>query len=266
MQEILLEHIKSLFEELGRFLIFTWKSIKYVFKKPYYTEEILYQMKWAGVESVLLIVLTGFFLGLITALQVGKAMESLVKGAEAYIGGLISVSLIKEMGPIFTAIGMISRVGSATAAQLGTMKVTEQVDALEVMSIEPINFLVKPRLVAFALMGTILNVFTITAGLIGGYFVATTAFEVGPALFWSDAFNVLSIGDIIESQLKAFTLGAAIALVSAYTGLNVKRGAKEVGKATTRAVVFSIVLILFLDYLIAATILIVKQFFETAGF
>lgn len=249
--------IKRFFILIGELFLYTVNVLKKL-RPPIYASETIDQMKKIGVDSLPMAALTGFFIGLITALQVGRSIESIVKGTVIYIGGLIAISMVKEMGPIFTGIVLISRSGSAVTAHLASMKISEQIDALKVMSIDPIKYLVIPRFIAFSIMHPVLNTFTICSGMLGGALIAQSTLGVSSHTYWSKAVNILKTSYILESVSKSFVLGATIAIISTFFGINVKRGAEEVGKATTMSVVISTFGILLMDYLFGAISVIIR--------
>jgi phospholipid/cholesterol/gamma-HCH transport system permease protein len=173
-------------------------------------------------------------------------------GAELYISSLVSISLCRELSPVLTALVVAGRAGSAIAAELGTMKVTEQIEALETMAINPVRFLAVPRFLALIVMLPALTVLGDLSGIFGGFLVGTRSLNINPDLYMQITFKYLELKDIYSGLLKALIFGMIIALVACYEGLTTKGGAEGVGRATTRSVVISFILIIAADCLITA--------------
>jgi phospholipid/cholesterol/gamma-HCH transport system permease protein len=199
----------------------------------------------AGVDSLPLVGLICFLVGMIMALQSAYQLRQL--GATDLVAGLVAVSLTRELAPLLTAIVVTGRFGSAIAAELGTMRVTQEIDALQVMGLSPISFLVVPRLVALVITLPCLAVFADVIGILGGQVVAVTALGIGPDRYVALTLDSLVLQDIYTGLLKAAAFGAIIGLVGCHEGLKTTGGAEEVGRSTTSAVVRSIVLVIAAD-------------------
>lgn len=223
----------------------------YWFKKTWkYRAEILRQMLFCGVESLPVVSVVAMFSGMIVALQVGHSLA--VFQLEATIGNIVAASLCREMGPVFAAIIVAARVGTAVAAELGTMRVSEEIDALEAMSINPVRYLVMPRIWAFLIMLPVLTIYADLVGILGGAVVGRLQIGVSYSDFFTRVMNNLELKDIYSGIIKAVVFGLTIVVVSCHQGLKAKAGARGVGRATTRALVFSFLLILLFDYFITS--------------
>lgn len=214
--------------------------------------EIVRQMYICGVLSFPVVVLVALFAGAVLALQGGLTLQAY--GAESKIGAIVAASMCREMGPIMTALILAGRVGSAMAAELGTMRASEEIDALEAMSIDPVRFLVMPRLVAMAVMAPVLTVFSNLIGIIGGAIVGATQVGVSTTAYFDEARNALILLDINSGLAKAFVFGIVITIVGCSRGLRAQSSAEGVGKATKDSVVASFILIIILNYLITSIV------------
>lgn len=210
--------------------------------------EIFRQMHLAGSLSMPVVALIGAFAGMILAVQAGIIF--LKYGQESEIGRLVAVAMVREMGPVFTAVILTGRVGSAMAAELGTMSVSEEIEALEVMSIDPVEFLVMPRFVALLIMTPILTVYANVIGIIGGAMVGNLQFDVSYLTYFEKAKEQLLNKDIYGGLLKSFVFGGIISIVGCGQGLKARNGAEGVGRATRSSVVVSFVLVTIFDYLL----------------
>ena len=214
--------------------------------RAHYLDALFRQMFVCGVQTIPVTLVVSIFTGAILAMNGGISLESI--GQEDLIGRIVAISVVREMGPFMTALILAASVGSAMAAEIGTMKVSEEIDALEVMAVEPARFLVLPRLVAMAIMTPIITVYTNLVGILGG--AVTSYFQYGISFqrFRTDAFLYLTAKDIYTGLLKAFIFGIVIATVGCSQGLRARGGAIGVGLATRRAVVISYLLIIILGY------------------
>lgn len=211
-----------------------------------YREALLRQMFICGVTTIPVTLVVSVFTGMILALNSGITLEKL--GQEALIGQIVTISMTREMGPFMTGLILAASVGSGMAAELGTMKVSEEVDALEIMAISPSRFLVLPRLLAMAVMTPILTVYTSFVGILGAAVVSQSQFDVSYLSFETQARSVLTGKDMYTGLLKALIFGIVIAIVGCTQGLRARGGAIGVGLATRRAVVVSYLLIIILGY------------------
>ena len=224
---------------LGR--AFTW-----LFRRPFRLRLYLEQMEFIGVGSLPIIMLVGFFSGAVTALQAITALAMFDQ--QRWVGYGVGVSLARELAPVFTALMITARAGSAMATELGSMRITEQIDALTTFAVNPVHYLVTPRLVASILMLPVMTMVFNVVGLLGAYIISILVYQIdfGQVLelfrHWVDPL------DYVQGLIKAVIFGIAMALTACYQGFNVRGGAKEVGRATTAAVVSSSVSVLVLDY------------------
>jgi phospholipid/cholesterol/gamma-HCH transport system permease protein len=221
--------------------------VQYAFGKRSRSETAT-QMYITGIKSLAVITVVALFTGMILALQTGLELRRF--GQEVYIGSAVTVSMIREMGPFMTGLIIAASVGSAIAAQLGTMTVSEEIAALEVMSINPNRFLVMPRLVALAIMMPILSVYTNILGILGGSVVGATQLGVSIQAYMDNATEFATNKDLYVGLLKAFIFGIIITIVSCHQGFMTTEGAVGVGKATRRSVILSFLLILVVGYMV----------------
>jgi len=224
-----------------------------IFYPPFYFSDILLQMEYIGVQSLPIVLLTTFFVGMILAYQSGFAMA--IFGAKMYIGTLVSLSLVRELGPVLAAVVVTGRVGAGSAAELGSMVVTEQISAMRAMGTDPIKKLVTTRLVAGLIMIPLLVLIADLMGILGGGFIASSTFGLAPTFYQKTIIEILVIEDIIMSVVKGLFFAVLIMTLSCYSGLYVEGGTTGVGRATTKAVVLSIVTILISDYFVTVVLL-----------
>lgn len=236
--------------EMGNALIMLGGAVLYLptIWKPRARHETAVQLYITGVKSLGVITVVAFFTGMILALQTGLELRRF--GQEVNIGTAVTVVMIREMGPFMTGLIIAASVGSAIAAQLGTMAVSEEIAALEVMSINPNRFLVMPRLVALAIMMPVLTVYTNLLGILGGGIVGSTQLGVAFRAYVDNATRYAGVKDLYVGLLKAFIFGIIIATVACYQGLSTREGAVGVGRATRKTVIISFLLILIIGYII----------------
>lgn len=226
---------------------------KHVVRMP---GRVIHQMAEMGYRSLPLAAFTGFFAGMVISLQIAIVNPDTYR---SFIGWFVGVAMVSEFGPVFTAIIVAGRVGAAMTAEISTMQVTEEIDALRSMGISPVRFLVTPRVIAALLMNPILTVFCVWIGICGGALVATEYLGTPASQFWNGLHSHLDAGDFGRCIFKGFIFGGLISTVGCYTGLTASGGAEGVGKATTRSVVVSLTMILILDYF-------VTNFLQTRSF
>jgi len=216
------------------------------FKKKFVRiESIFYQMRFAGIRSSPIVFFVTFFTGVVLAMQTAYQLEKL--GAAIYVASLVAISLCRELSPVLTALVVAGRVGSAISAELGSMKVTEQIEALDTMAINPVRFLAAPRFLALFFMLPCLTILGNLSGMLGGFLVGVGSLDLNPYLYIQTTFKYLELKDIYTGLTKSFAFAMIIALIACYEGLNAKGGAEGVGKATTRSVVISFILIILAD-------------------
>ncbi len=235
---------------LGSLTTMLVKTIRLSLRPPYNIRSIVKQMLEIGVNSLPVVLITATFTGGVLALQSYTGFKRF--SAESLVGTVVAMSMTRELGPVLTGLIVAGRAGAAMAAELGTMRVTEQIDALETLATNPIKHLVVPRFLGSLFMLPALTVFSDAVGILGGFFVSTELLGANPTTYLTRTWDYLKVMDIYHGILKAFFFGAAIALISSYQGFNSKGGAEGVGKATTRAVVLSSMTILISDYFLSA--------------
>jgi phospholipid/cholesterol/gamma-HCH transport system permease protein len=213
-------------------------------------ESIFEQMVFVGIRSIIIVSFIAFFTGIVLAMQSAYQLQQL--GAVIYVTGLVAVSLTRELGPVLTALVVAGRVGAAITAQLGSMKVTEQIESLETMALNPVRFLVVPRFLALLIMLPALTAIADLSGILGGFIIGVTNLNINGHLYIEMTKEFLALKDIMTGLLKSAVFGVIICLVGCYKGLNTKGGAEGVGKATTESVVTSFVLIIVADALLTA--------------
>ncbi|MCM8819640.1 MAG: ABC transporter permease [Candidatus Omnitrophica bacterium] len=218
--------------------------------RPPRIEHIFYQMIFVGLRSILIVFFITVFTGIVLAMQTAYQLEKM--GAVLYVAALVAVSLCRELSPVLTSLVVAGRVGSSIAAEIGTMKVSEQIEALETMAINPVRFLAVPRFLALFFMLPCLTILGNLAGIFGGFLVGVGSLNINPELYLQTTFKYLKLKDIFTGLTKSFVFALIIALIGCYEGLNTKGGAEGVGRATTRAVVISFILIIFADCIITA--------------
>ena len=230
----------------GVFSLFI-QTLFWIAVPPYRARQAYEQMVRIGVDSLPISTLTSFFIGIVMAFQSAYQMQKV--NADMYIPSLISISMTREIGPVLTALVVAGRVGAAIAAELGSMKVTEQIDALETLAANPVKYLVAPRFLALFTMLPLLTVYADLIGIFGGYLVSIYKLGLSHALYMKMAFNALVMKDIFTGLFKSLVFAMVICIVSCFEGMRVEGGAEGVGAATTKAVVLSFILIIATDAL-----------------
>lgn len=228
----------------GTFTLFV-QTLLAALRPPFRGKHVMEQMAKIGVSSLPIVTLTNFFIGVVIALQSAYQMKKV--SAEMYIPSLVAISICREIGPIITALVVAGRIGASIAAELGSMKVTEQVDALETLAADPVKYLVAPRFIALITMLPLLTVYADLIGIAGGYVVSVYKLGLSSSLYVKMTFLPLELKDIFTGLFKTLVFASLIAIISCYEGLRVEGGAEGVGAATTRAVVQSFILIIVSD-------------------
>ncbi len=213
------------------------------------TRSVIIQMARIGVDSLPIISITGFFTGAVLVAQIGFQFSNF--GAESAVGGVVALALARELAPVLAAIVLAGRVGSAFAAEIGSMRVTEQVEALQTMAVSPINYLVVPRFLACLFMFPVLTIFTNFIGYFGGSLVAIWQVKITLLTFRSSVVDFLQVDDLIGGLIKAMVFGGIVSIIGCYRGFHTAGGAEGVGMSTTASVVTSIILILVSNYFLS---------------
>jgi phospholipid/cholesterol/gamma-HCH transport system permease protein len=233
---------------IGDFTLFVWRTLRWSFGRLPRRETLLPSFYQVGVLSLPVVALTGTFIGMVLAVQSYWQFRQL--GLETRLGAVINMSLVRELGPVLAATMLAGRVGSAMAAELGTMRVTEQIDALASMGANPIHYLVVPRLLACLFLIPTLTVMADFMGVVGGYFYAVWILNIDMHHYWYNSERFVGAYDFFSGLFKSVWFGVAIALISCYRGFNCTPGAEGVGRAATASFVYSFVMILILDLFI----------------
>ncbi len=239
----------NLLAKLGSYLIFNGKVIKeipFIFKRRYYFLRIC---KKIGLDSLWLIIITSVFTGFVTALQAIYQTKGRIP--LSYLGVLVEKSVVIELAPVLTALVLTGKIGAALTAEIGTMKVTEQVDALESMAISPFNFIYMPRVVAGAIMVPLLTIFSMLVGIMSGYFFSVLKYNISFYTFFSNMQNYFTMSDVNGGLIKAFAFGVTITSIACFQGDRTANGSEGVGISTTNTVVHSSIMILVLDFFVA---------------
>jgi phospholipid/cholesterol/gamma-HCH transport system permease protein len=238
---------KNIFEETGNFSIFTSRFFKEIFKFPFQINEFFRQCYAIGYKSFPLVVITGFIMGLVLTIQSRPTMTKF--GAESWLPSMVSLSLIREIAPVITALICAGKIASGIGAELGSMKVTEQIDAMEVSAINPYRYLVVTRILATMLMVPILVLFADFVGIFGGYIGYNVRGSMSLYRYFSDVIEHLEFLDLMPAVIKTFFFGFFIGLIGCYKGFNAKNGTAGVGVAANEAVVAASLSIFILDML-----------------
>ena len=230
----------------GAFTLFI-QTLFWIAVPPFKPKQIYEQMAKIGVDSLPISTVTSFFLGVVLAFQSAYQMQKV--SAEMYIPSLVSISMTREIGPVLTALVVAGRVGASIAAELGSMKVTEQLDALESLATNPVKYLVAPRFIALFTMLPLLTIYADTIGIFGGYIVSVYKLGLSHSMYLKMTFEPLYLKDIFTGLFKTLVFASIICVVSCFEGMRVSGGAEGVGSATTRAVVTSFIMIIVSDAL-----------------
>ncbi len=239
-----------LFREAGGLFLLFVNTLYLSLTTKWRRRHIMGQMVKIGVTSLPLVFLTALFTGMVLALQSAYQLKNF--NALSYTAGLVSLSITRELGPVLTAMVVGGRVGAAITAEIGTMKVTEQIDALVSLGTNPVKYLAVPRLIAALFMLPLLTVYADFIGILGGYIVAVVKLGISSSLYIRDSFDVLVLKDVITGLIKSVAFGIIIAVVGCYQGFETKGGAEGVGRATTVSVVEALILIIASDCLFTA--------------
>jgi phospholipid/cholesterol/gamma-HCH transport system permease protein len=245
----------AIVQELGVFTLFTLKGLWHIVTLPLQIAKILHQVYFIGMKSVLVICLTGAFTGMVLGFQ---GYYSLVKfGSEGFLGAAVALSLVRELGPVLTAIMVVGRAGSAMAAEIGIMRISEQIDALETMDIDPVRFLVSPKLAACLISFPLLTAVFDVVGIFGGYLTGSVLLGINPHIYYARVESGVLLEDVTGGFIKSVVFALVVASICCYQGFFTHKradgfGAKGVSLSTTSAVVQSCVMILVVDYVLTS--------------
>ncbi|MEW6088126.1 MAG: ABC transporter permease [bacterium] len=240
------KNVRILIKNVGNFAIFWFNSLYFVISGPFNFKQTFIHMERIGVMSLPVVLITAGFSGMVLAVQTFYGMSFM--NISRYVGPIVGLSMTRELGPVLTGLIVAGRISSSMAAELGTMQVTEQIDALSTLAVNPYRYLVVPRLIASLVMLPLLTAVAAVTGILGGLIVSARGFNVNPVLYFDTTRNVLLLRDIYNGLIKAFFFGMIIAVVGCYKGFSTHGGAEGVGLSTTGAVVLASILILVSDY------------------
>ena len=253
---------KAKIQTIQDYFALAGRALGFAFVRPFYAQDWVQQMDEIGVKSLGIVLLTGFFTGMVLALQSSVQLQAF--GISSLVGRLVAGSMVRELGPVLAGLMVAGRVGSGIAAQLGSMRVTEQIDALNTLGTDPIKKLVTPRVLAALVMLPVLTIINDFVGIVGGNLIATLMIGIPTEQYWrtvweqiaGDGFTLRYVpNDFIQGLVKPFVFGGIISISACYFGLNTTGGTEGVGEATTRTVVLSSILILVIDYFLTQLLL-----------
>ncbi|MDR2733843.1 MAG: ABC transporter permease [Spirochaetota bacterium] len=242
----------SFFSQIGEISILLAETARNIFRRPFPKRNFFEQIVKIGWSSLPVTFFTAVSTGAILALQTGYAMMSMVKGTEHYVGGIVALSVVRELGPVLCAIMIAGRAGSGITAEIGTMKVTEQIDALITLSSNPVHYLIVPRVLAGIVVLPILTLFTDVVAILGGMAVAFFELGMNEMQYIDTTIDMVSMTDINVGVVKSVVFGVLITLIASFQGFRTQGGAEGVGKSTTRSVVLICMSILFFDYILSS--------------
>lgn len=231
------QFLKAPVATLQDFCLLAAKALANIFRAPHYWDDVLTQMDRIGVGSLPIVMLTGGFSGAVMALQMSKALDTY--GASSQVGQIVSITLVAQLGPVLTSLLVAGRNASGIASELGSMKVTEQIDAMRALGTDPVQKLVTPRMLAMTIMLPFLTVVADFVGMVGGWLVALGLIGTTTAMYWTGVYEILEYEDVLQGLIKPLFNGFVISLVGCYYGITTTGGTQGVGRSTTQAVVVS---------------------------
>ena len=249
----MLDILKGPVQAIQEFYELTGRALRGIARKPHYGDDILLQMDSIGVGSIPIVLLTGFFTGAVMAMQMGRSLQQY--GQTGRTGQFVSIILVRELGPVLAAVMVAGRNSSGIASELGSMKVTEQIDAMRALGTDPVQKLVTPRMIATAVMLPALTVIDDFVGMVGGWVMSVLLFGLPSRQYWTSTWQALVWNDVGQGLLKPFIFSFAVSLIGCFYGLRTTGGTQGVGRSTIQAVVVSSVLIIFVDFLLTQLLL-----------
>lgn len=244
--------VVALVDSLGRFGTFMGQAVATLVTPPFKFRAFVDRLHYIGYRSLLIILLTGAFTGMVLGLQIFLTLSRF--GSEAYLGPAVALSLIRELGPVLCAVFVTGLAGSALTAEIGIMKITEQIDALHVMALNPMRYLVSPALVAGVITFPLLTAIFDVVGILGGYLVGVELLGLSPGTYFGEMKTFVTMSDLMTGYWKAISFGIIVPWVCTYKGFNCGHGAEGVARATTQAVVLTSILILVWDYFLGSVL------------
>jgi phospholipid/cholesterol/gamma-HCH transport system permease protein len=245
--------LKERVAAVQEYSLLTGRAVADIFTRPHYWDDVFTQMDSIGAGSMPIVILTGFFTGCVLALQSATSLEEF--GAVSMTGNLVALSMVRELGPVLTGLMISGRNASGMASELGSMKVTEQIDAMRALGTDPVRKLVTPRLLATVVMMFFLTIISDAVGIAGGALVSVALLGLNPTSYFHTSYRALHYADVVQGLTKPLFSGFIIATVGCYYGLNTKGGTQGVGRATTQAVVASSVFIIVVDFIVSRAML-----------
>ena len=240
------EKIKAGLFEVQEYIGLCGQAVRGTISRPFYRHDVVEQFEAIGIGSLTVVLLTGFFTGAVLALNSGSTLDQF--GAREFVGRLVSASMVRELGPVLTGLMLAGRVGSGIAAEIGSMVVTDQINALRALGTDPVRKLVVPRLLAGFFMTPVLTVIADAVGIVGGWIIAVTQLRVASSVYWNSIVEGLYMEDAWQGLIKPFFLGFVIVTIGCHVGLRARGGTQGVGRATTNAVVSSSVAVIAVDF------------------
>ena len=253
MLSLFSEWIKAGLFEVQDYVRLCGTAVRGTVSRPFYRHDVVEQFEAIGIGSLTVVLLTGFFTGAVLALNSGITLDQF--GAREFVGRLVSASMVKELGPVLTGLMLAGRVGSGIAAELGSMMVTDQINALRALGTDPIRKLVVPRLLAGFFMTPVLTIIADAVGIVGGWIIAVAQLRVASSLYWSSIIDGLFLADAWQGLIKPFFLGFVIVTIGCHVGLRTRGGTQGVGRATTNAVVASSVAVIAVDFFVTRALI-----------
>ena len=250
--------IKELISDLQDFYFLSFQGLLGLVRRPFYSKDVIEQMDYSGAGSFSIILLISLFIGMALSLQLSAELSGM--GFKMYIGRIVGVSIIREIGPVMSALVFAGRVGSGMASELGSMILGHQVDTLRVFGVDPVRKLVTPRVLGCLIMLPALTIIGDTASILGGYYIAVFVSHQSGAVYWSSIQDVLNFENVVSGSIKPFIFAYLIACISCYMGLSTKGGAVGLRRATTRAVVASFVMIIVADFILTRVLFYILGF------
>lgn len=242
----MLDILKGPIEAIQDFYDLTSRAFRSVFRKPHYFNDIMLQMDAIGFGSIPIVLLTGFFSGAVMAMQMGRSLQPY--GQTGRTGTFVSIILVRELGPVLAAVMVAGRNSSGIASELGSMKVTEQIDAMRALGTDPVQKLVVPRVIATAVMLPVLTVVDDFVGMVGGWILSNYLFGLPTRQYWTNSWQALVWNDVGQGLLKPFIFSFAVSLIGCFYGLRTTGGTQGVGRSTTQAMVWASITIFILDF------------------
>ncbi|MDD3014486.1 MAG: ABC transporter permease [Candidatus Gastranaerophilales bacterium] len=241
----------EIISDIGRSGVNLWQALIFIFKGKVDLGDTAIQIQKAGIGSIFIVAITAAFIGLAMSTQLAKELFNRY-GAEQLVGGLVAIAIVRELAPVITSIVVAGRVGAAISAEIGSMKVSEQIDALEVLGINPIKYLLVPRLLAAAIVSPLLTVMSALIAILSGMILTRATVNLNFSVYLDSVRTVLEMRDIFIMMLKSLIFGSAISIIATTTGLIARGGAEAVGNGATKTVVWSIILIFTFNYIITS--------------